>query len=349
MRRKYCLVLGLTLVLAVSLLSSACAGTPAPTPENPVTLKFAYTMPEKMSLAGGWHLWADEVEKQTGGAVKTDFYPGGTLFQLDASVDSCIAGVADISMTSTGGLSKRFPVSNVALLPTLGFPTTYEGNVAACDAFMELSDKQPAVAAEFEGLKLLWYHQLLDYIIVSKQPIHVPADIKGMKVGGTGAKMECIRQAGGVEVSISPPDTYMNMQTGVVDAVFLSWSQLGIYKIWEVGPYFLDFGFGGGGMPIIMNLDSWDGLGKDFQKTFTETATFGRSEAIKAMMKAVDKGRAGAAEGGATVYVPTSQEAALWQKAAEPVWNNWVADMTAAGVKNPEKVLEEWKKLVAAQ
>jgi TRAP-type C4-dicarboxylate transport system substrate-binding protein len=97
-------------------------------------------MPLKMTVSQGWHWWAEELEKRTEGKVKVEFYPGGTLFALAASVDSVIAGVADIAMTSIGAFSERYPLSNVGSLPTASFPDTAEGLIVGDKALMTLSD-----------------------------------------------------------------------------------------------------------------------------------------------------------------------------------------------------------------
>lgn len=323
--------------------------TPTPTPTPPpfkgVTLKFAYTMPEKMSVSQGWHWWAEELEKRTDGKVKVEFYPGGTLFKLDVSVDSVIGGVADIAMTSIGAFSKRFPLSNVGSLPTASFPDTVEGLVAADSALMALYEKSPEMKAEWKDVKVLGFYQMLNYIMQSKKEIRVPDDVKGVKIGGDGLKLALVEAAGATPLTIVPPDAYMNLDKGVIDAAFLSWSQAGIYHTYEVCEYFFDYGFGATSLPIIMNLDTWNALPSDIQKLMMDLMPESQMVSAKGLIVSVEKGRKAVSDAGKTVITLTLDEVKLWQDVGKPMEGTWIAEMKAAGIKNPEEVLNEWKRL----
>jgi len=320
---------------------------PPPPPPKPITLKFAYTMPQRVTVSQGWHWWAEELERRTEGRVKVEFYPGGTLFKLDATVDSVIAGVADITMTSVGAFAKRFPLTNVGSLPTASFPDTVEGLIAADKALMTLYEKFPEVKAEWKDFKLLGFYQMLNYIIHSKKEIRVPDDLKGVRIGGTGLKVEFAEICGATRLDIAPPDVYMSLQTGVVDAAFASWSHASIYKTWEVASYFLDYGFGATVLPVIMNWDSWNALPPDVQKLMMELIPESQVVSAKAMMERVERGRKEVKEAGRTIVTLTPDEIKLWQEAGKPMDDGWVADLKAKGIKNPEQILTEWKRLAS--
>ena len=78
-----------------------------------------------------------------------------------------------------------------------------------------------------------------------------------------------------------------------------------------------------------------------------EVANEGRIKATENMMKAVVKSRKGVADAGRPVYVPNAEEITAWEKAAEPLWNDWVAKKKAEGAANAQQILDEWKRLVA--
>lgn len=326
--------------------------TPLPIPEEEVTppfkgvtLRFAYTMPERVTVSQGWEWWGEELEKRTDGKVKVDFYPGGTLFKLPASIDSILGGVADIAMTSIGFFSKRFPLSNVGSLPTASFPDTVEGLLGGNNGLDTLREKFPEVRAEWTDFKVLGHYQMLNYIIQSRKEIHVPADLKGLTIGGDGLKLDFAEACGAVPIVIQPPAEYMNLSRGVVDAAFLSWSHARIYKIYEVVPYFFDYGFGATSLTVIMNLDSWNAIPADIQKIMMELIPESQEISARAMIVSVDGGRKAVSDAGKTTITLTPDEVKLWQEAGKPLDDNWLAEMKAAGVKNPEEVLEEWKRL----
>jgi len=356
MNKKYLLILGVTLIIVLALILPACtkpapapSPTPAPAPEptKPIKLKFSYTMPQGMSLAAGWDLWGEEVAKRTDGRVTVENYPGGTLFKLPVTMDSVASGVADVANTSVGAFSQRFVLANVGNYPTLGYPDTTEGTLAADLAYMELCKKYPEAEAEWKGYKLLWYHQLLNYILVSKKKeVKTPQDIKGLKVGGTGSKMTFIDQLGGSSVNLEPPESYISLDKGVTDAYLLTWSQINIYKPWEIAKYFLNVGFGSGALPVIMNIDTWNKISPADQKILLEVGNEVRIKGTENMMKGALAGQKTAAAEGAVITNPTTKELEVWQTAAQPLFGEWVDETKKQGLKSGQDVLDDWIKML---
>ena len=342
--KKYWPIFVLTLFVVSPLLLFA---TSQPATAKPIILKFAYSMPEKKSVAAGWEWWGDELEKRTGGKVKVEFYPGGTLFKISAAVDSVVKGVSDIGMIAPGVAKKRFQVLNLTTLPALGFPDTEEGNYVAGDAFMALT-KFPAIQQESKGFKWLLPQMTPNYIIVSKKKkIRNPADLKGVKVGGSGQQMDYVESLGGVPVKNSPPDSYMSLQRGVIDAVFVTWSQVLIYKLYEIAEYYVDFGFTMSSIPVIMNQKKYNSLPDDIKKAMEDIAPEARRACITNMFKGLKRARKSVNDKNRTIITPTPAEQKGWESGAEPLWNKWITKMKGRGVENPEGILNEWKRLRA--
>jgi TRAP-type C4-dicarboxylate transport system substrate-binding protein len=214
---------------------------------------------------------------------------------------------------------------------------------------MEMYKKLPQIQQEYKDVKLFGWHQLNPYILASKKKeIYLPEHFKGLRVGGTGSKMRLVSNHGGAEVTQIPPDSYMNMDKGVVEASFLSWSQIWDYKIWEVAKYFCDFSFSGGAFAMVMNLDTWNGMSPEDQKIFMEL--WYKSYEIGATNTAmeVEKGMKAAASSGAKIRKLTESEIAVWRNAAIPIIEQWIADSKKMGAKDPEIVVAEWKRILEA-
>ena len=223
MRTRYVLSILLALVfLAVVLVPPSGAQAPKAQP-GPKIIRFAYSMPAKKSHSYGWEWMGPEFEKRTNGRYKVEYYPGETLFKMAAAYDSILANVAQICNVSVGQIEKRLPLSNVALLPTLDFPTTLKARMAAGRAFMEMYQKLPQLQAEWSGVRLFGFQMLAPYILASKKKeVYLPEHFKGYKVGGTGLRMRLVTNNGGVDINQVPPDAYMNMDKGIVDGSFMS-------------------------------------------------------------------------------------------------------------------------------
>ena len=214
---------------------------------------------------------------------------------------------------------------------------------------MNMVQKFPQMQEELKGLKLFGHHQLNPYILVSgKKEISLPEHFKGLKVGGSGAKMKIISTYGGAVVTQIPPDAYMNMDRGLVDASLGSWTQIYDYKWWEVAKYYYEISFASGAMIMVANEATWNAFSPEDQKIFTElwskahlmAATQSYNEGQKAPKLVLDKG--------GKIRKPTAAEFASWKKAAAPVTDDWLQKAKKIKAKNPEAVLAEWEKQIDA-
>lgn len=229
MRTKGALLIFTTVLLITVLIFPAGAQTSksGSTPAAQKILRFAYSSPSKRSMSYGWEWLGPEFGKRTNGRYKIEYYPGETLFKMAAGYDSIASNVAQITHIAVGTYETRLPLSNVALLPTLDFPSTLKGRIAASKAFMEMYQKFPQLQDEYKEVKLFGYHQQYPYILVSKKKeVYLPEHFRGLKVGGSGGKMVLVSNNGGADVNQALPDAYMNTDKGVVDVSFASWSQI---------------------------------------------------------------------------------------------------------------------------
>jgi TRAP-type C4-dicarboxylate transport system substrate-binding protein len=342
MRTKYALIISIIIVLIAALV------LPASAPAQNI-LRWAYSMPSKRSQSYGWEWLGPEFEKRTNGRYKVEYYPGETLFKMAAAYDSVVSNVAQITNLSAGQFEKRLPLTNVALLLTLDFPNVLKARIACGYAVMEMYQKFPQIQEEYKGLKLFGYHQLNPYILVSKKKeVYLPEHFKGLKVGGTGSKMKVVSNYGGAEVTQVPPDAYMNLDKGVVDACFVSWSQCWDYKLWEAVKYFYNYSFGGGAFAMAMNLDTWNGLSPEDQKIFMELWSKAYVMGIEYNWAEIEKGVKAATEARSKIKEPTAEEIAAWRKAATPIIDGWLKTCKDNKVKDPEAILADWQRRIAA-
>lgn len=315
---------------------------------GPKTLKFSYTMPKGKAVAAGFEWWGPEFERRTNGRYKVEIYPGSTLVGFAAALDSVKAGVAEIVMTAPAVFPKEFPLTIVTSLPTLGWPAGSVKNFhKSFAAWWELFNNTPEIQAEFKDYKLLWPYQLDPSNLVSKKKKVTRAeDFRGMKVGGTGHVMELVTAHGGARVHQIPPQTYLNLDKGVIDAAFLTFAMAGDYKIQEIAEYFYTQNFGSGTIVVLMNLETWNAMPPEDQRIMEESWRDAAEPCAQGMVEDHFKGMKLFKDAGRTVAKPTAEEEAAWGKASEIVFQKWIEDCKALGAGNPEKILDEWRRLV---
>ena len=370
MIKRYWLFLALTIFILAALLLPACSTekttpattaattkpvttTPATTspPVAPTTLKFSYTMPKGASVAKGFEWFGPEFEKRTNGRYKIEIYPASTLVSIAAALDSVKSGVCEIVMTSVGSFPKNFPLTQVSSLPTLGFtPDTVDEYGVTYKAAWEFINNNTEIQNEFKDFKLLFPLVLDPYNLVSKKTeIRSAADFKGLKVGGSGGKMEIVSANGGAAVQQVPPNTYTNMEKGVTDAAFITFAQVGDYRIYELADYFYDQDFGGGFIIITMNWAAWNKMSAADQKILMETWEDASKVCSEGSLESIAKGRSAVVTAGKKITTPTAAEKAAWVAGSEPAFKKWRDDAIALGMTaaTVDKILANWKTVQA--
>ncbi len=80
-------------------------------PDKPVDLTFAIAdSPNHPDIKQGFKVWADEVEKRTGGKVKITIHAGQTLAKASEQYDMVLRGAADITKVVATHYRGRFPL-----------------------------------------------------------------------------------------------------------------------------------------------------------------------------------------------------------------------------------------------
>jgi TRAP-type C4-dicarboxylate transport system substrate-binding protein len=113
-----------------------------------------------------------------------------------------------------------------------------------------------------------WSTELPPMCTVGKKIFRTPADYRGTKVRAPGKTAEVINRWGGVGVSIPASESYMALQTGVVDALYTTTGTTEGSRFWEVVDS-ITFSITGGSAQLVgMNLNKWNSLPDDIKKAF---------------------------------------------------------------------------------
>jgi C4-dicarboxylate-binding protein DctP len=337
--------------------TSAAPTSAAPTSSAPTspsaavkTIKFSYTMPKGAAIGRGFDWFGPAFEKATNGRYKVEIYPGSSLIPIPAAFDSVKSGAVEMAYTSTGTFPKQFPLTQVTQLPSLGMPEdTPKMWHAGTNAFWEFFNTTPEIKNEFKDVTLLLPLELDPYKLVSKKtPIKSAADFKGLKVGGTGPKMFIVTANGGASVQQIPPDSYLNMDKGVTDAAFITWSQVYDYKISEIANYYLEQEFGSGLGIIIMNSAFFNAMGAADQKILMDTWTQALDVSAQGAIDDNVSGVKAITAAGKSITVPTADQVTAWDKAAQPAIQSWRNDAKSMGATDAalDPIFKKWSDLV---
>ncbi|MGB8575991.1 MAG: TRAP transporter substrate-binding protein DctP, partial [Pseudolabrys sp.] len=99
------------------------------------------------------------------------------------------------------------------------------------------------------------------------------SDLKGQKIAGAGLNLKWLEFAGATPVQSSLPDAYTSMKTGVYNGWIMFPSGWVNFKLYEVGKYYTEIGFGAiTWHGLTINLARWNKLPKEVQDIILQVA-----------------------------------------------------------------------------
>ena len=288
--------------------------------------------------------WAAEVEKRSGGRIQITVHPGGSLTKADQCWQGVLSGISDLGMSCFAYTPGRFPLLEALDLP-LGWP---DGLTATRTATALAAKYNPA---EIQGAKILYVHAHGPGILATKKPVRSLADLKNMKIRGTGLSAGIATALGATAVGMPQPETYDALQKGVVEGTFCPVETLKGWKQGEVIEAVTDTKAIGytTAMFVAMNLKTWEALPADLQQVVTDVsaewvdkhgAAWNRADAeglefVKGLNREL-------------IYLPPEEEA-RWKAQMAPLLEKYLAQAGEKGLPGAEFLKEAQEQIAAAR
>ena len=255
---KKSLALGSVLLFAVM-----AAAPPGARADAAIRLTYANFPPAATFPCVQMEHWAKEVEKRTGGKVKVQTFPGGTLLAAKNILDGVVSGLADIGNFAMSYQPGRFPVSEAVDLP-LGFTSAKVASLTLYDLVEKYRPK------EFEKVKILTLFTCPPTNFMTKTPVRSLADLKGMELRVAGTSAEVVKRLGGVPVAMPQSETPEALQKGVVRGMVSSLEILQDFKFAAYTPYATVANLPVVTFAVVMNREKWDSLPADVKKVLDD-------------------------------------------------------------------------------
>ena len=325
--------LGIALALTMLLAGSALAA------DQTVQLKLSHWVPAAHPLHPALQAWAADIEKESGGTIKSTIFPAQQLGKAVDHYDMARDGIADFAYVNPGYQPGRFPIIAAGELPFL--MENAKGGSEALDAWYR---KYAAKEMKDVHFCLAFVHDPGVFHSRDKK-IMVPADIKGLKVRPADATIgQFVTLLGGTNVQASAPEARDVLERGVADAITFPWNSMILFGIDKATKYHMDAPLYVTTFVWVMNKAKYDGMSAAQKKVIDDHCTTAWAEKIAAPW--ADWEAAGRDkikhEAGHDVYPITADQLAQWRKAAQPLTAKWAEGAKQAGV-DPEKTLAELK------
>jgi len=319
MKKQLAFLTTMAVVIGVALAGPAAAQT--------TNLTYSIFFPPSHGQCKAAMSWAKEIEKRTNGQVAIQIFPTGTLTKPQQCYDGVVNGISDIGMSVFAYTRGRFPVMEALDLP-LGYPS---GKVATRAANAFYNQFKPA---ELNDVKVLYLHAHGPGLLHTQKAVRSMDDMRGLKIRSTGLSARIVEALGGVPVAMPQPAAYEALQKGVVEGTFAPMETLKGWKQAEVIKFTTDTRATGytTAMYVVKNRGKWTKLPADVQKVFEEVS----QEWIDVHGEQWDKDDAAGREYtlslGNQILELSDAETARWEKAIQPIMDDYAAAANAKGL-----------------
>ncbi len=286
--------------------------------------------------------WCTMLEGKTAGKIKCNQLPRA-VSAPPGTFEAVRNGLADLSFTVHGYTPGRFVTTQMAEVPFLG-----QSSEATSVAFQRMYQKHPAIAEEHKGVKVIAvFTHGPGMVFNTKRPITKADDLTGMKWRIGGGMINDMTKALGMNVTLKPAsESYELLSTGVMDGTLFPAESVEGFKLDKIIKHATPFpgGLYNTSFVFIMNQAKYDSLPADVKKAIDEMSG---EFAARMMGKGWDKvDRRGMAFMQAAGVQFVKADAAFVKTVTEkttPVVDAWVKAAEAKGLKDPKKVLAEFR------
>jgi TRAP-type C4-dicarboxylate transport system substrate-binding protein len=220
---------------------------------------------------------------------------------------------------------------------------------AASYAYWHLYEKYMA-DTEFADVKIVgtWVHG--PGMFHTKDPVTEPSDLEGMKIrGGSRLVNELLTRVGAEPVGLPVPAVPEALSKGVIDGTTIPWEVTTALKVPELvsnhtefeGPALYNLTF-----VLAMNKARYESLPDDLKAVIDQNTGVDFSVFAGGTQADADgPAREIAVEAGNNIVTISEEDAQVWYDLAEPIYENWVADMEERG-KDGQQLIDEARALM---
>ena len=301
-----------TLVVAAGLVAAApraMAQTAAP-----VVIKFSHVVTPDTPKGKGAERFKQLAEERSKRRVKVEIHPNSQLYKDKEELEALQLGSVQMlapSLAKFGPLGvKEFEAFDLPFIfkDTPSFRAVTEGPVG----------KALLAKLEAKGISGLAYWDNGFDVMSANKPLRHVADFKGLKMRIQSSKVldANMRSLGAIPQVMAFSELYQALQSGVVDGMENTASNVYTQKVFEVQKHITVSNHGHIAYAVVVNKKFWDGLPADLRTTLEgamkDATTYANAIADTENQQALEKIKA---SGKSTVYTLTPAETNEWKKA----------------------------------
>ncbi|WP_310626761.1 TRAP transporter substrate-binding protein [Limnohabitans sp.] len=245
------------------------------------TIKFANQNNAGHPIVQGMEKFKEIVEKNSGGKLKVNLFPGGALGSDQANVSAIQGGTLEMASMNSGIFASQVKDFGVFDFPFM-FASGKEADTVVDGAF----GKKMHTKLEEKGLVGLAYYELgFRHLTNGKRPINKVSDVEGLKlrVIPNPINVDWVKALGANPTPLPFPELYAALEQGAVDGQENPIPTINSAKLYEVQKNLTLTGHQYNPQSVVISKKFWDTLSAAEKKIVsdaaTESASFQRSTA----------------------------------------------------------------------
>ena len=235
------------------------------------TIKFANQNSKGHPIVMGMEKFAEIVAAKSGGKIKVNIFPGGTLGSDQANVSALQGGTLEMASMNSGIFA-----SQVKEFAIFDFPFMFS-NTKEADAVMDSAfGKGLHQKLEEKGLVGLAYYELgFRNITNGKRPINTLADLEGLKlrVIPNPINVDWVKALGANPTPLPFPELYAALEQKAVDGQENPVATINSAKLYEVQKHMVLSNHQYNPQSVVISKKFWEKLTPAEQKILQDAAT----------------------------------------------------------------------------
>jgi len=286
--------------------------------QQPIVIKFSHVAAPDTPKGRAANEFKRLAEERTKGRVKVEVYPNSMLFKDAEELDALRLGSVQMLAPVPG----KFGPAGIPEFEVFDLPYLFPDIDAVHRAYKSKAATDLMKKLEPNGMIGLAFWDNGFRVMSANRPIHVPPDMKGLKMRINSSKVNAaiMKSVGALPQTMAFSEVYQGLQTGVIDGTEGPLSNLYTQKQYEVQKHVTLSYHTISNYVVIANKVFWDGLPPDIRTTLE--GAMRDATALNDRVAERDEQAAIAAikaSGKSEIYTPTPAEKQQWVKAMLPV------------------------------
>lgn len=324
------------LIRTLAVAAAVVLGATAAKADDPIVLKLSHFVPPQHAFHKWVTGWTQKIEQESKGRIKFEIYPNGQLVgPPNRQFDAARNGITDIAFCLHGVTPGRYQMTELANLP-FTFPASGVDLPEMAKRMTELAPKY--LAAEHQGLHILWMQMANPVVIYSKAPIKTLEDFKGKKIRYASITNKLLLESlGAVPMLVPPQEAQDALAKGVVEGAGFPHEAGFAYDLVSVVPYVVEPPLASATFAMVMNPAKYNSLPPDLKALIDkESGVTGAMSFGKAWQDFEKFARETEIKKGIQVITLSPADVAKLKEMSKPIIEKAIADQEKAGHKARE-------------